>query len=55
MTPAGGRLRHLAGLCQGFLDQRAAQSRARVRVNAADALLGASTPGRAATRNPLEH
>jgi hypothetical protein len=35
------RLRHLAALCQGFLDQRAAQSRARVRVNAADALLGA--------------
>lgn len=36
-----GRLRHLAGLCQGFLDQRSAQSRARVRVSAADALLGA--------------
>ncbi|MEV0560345.1 hypothetical protein [Dactylosporangium sp. NPDC050588] len=36
-----GQLRHLAGLCQGFLDQRAAQSRARVRIDAADALLGA--------------
>ncbi|MET7427014.1 hypothetical protein [Dactylosporangium sp. NPDC005555] len=42
------RLRHLAGLCQGFLDHRAAQSRARVRVEAADALLGAisARPGR---------
>ena len=36
-----GRLRHLAGLCQAFLEHRAAQARARVRVNAADALLGA--------------
>jgi hypothetical protein len=40
------RLRHLAGLCQGFLDQRAAQSRARVRVEAADAILGAVRPSR---------
>ncbi|MEV8513201.1 hypothetical protein [Dactylosporangium sp. NPDC051484] len=35
-----GQLRKLAVLCQDFLDQRAAQSRARMRVTAADALLG---------------
>ncbi|MER7007385.1 hypothetical protein ABT297_30680 [Dactylosporangium sp. NPDC000555] len=35
-----GQLRKLAVLCQDFLDQRAAQSRARIRVTAADALLG---------------
>ncbi|WP_433083186.1 hypothetical protein ACQP1P_03950 [Dactylosporangium sp. CA-052675] len=35
-----GQLRRLAGLCQDFLDQRAAQNRARLRVTAAEALLG---------------
>jgi hypothetical protein len=35
-----GQLRRLAVLCQDFLDQRAAQTRARMRVTAADALLG---------------
>ncbi|WP_433056275.1 hypothetical protein [Dactylosporangium sp. CS-033363] len=35
-----GQLRRLAGLCQDFLDHRAAQSRARIRVTAAEALLG---------------
>ncbi|WP_426510014.1 hypothetical protein ACPPVO_04490 [Dactylosporangium sp. McL0621] len=35
-----GQLRRLAGLCQDFLDQRAAQTRARLRVTAAEALLG---------------
>ncbi|GAA3291864.1 MULTISPECIES: hypothetical protein [Dactylosporangium] len=34
------QLRRLAELCQEFLDHRAAQSRARLRVTAADALLG---------------
>jgi hypothetical protein len=43
-----GRLRDLAELCQAFLEHRAAQTRARVRVSAADALLGAidARPGR---------
>ncbi|WP_238007983.1 hypothetical protein KZZ52_04515 [Dactylosporangium sp. AC04546] len=36
-----GRLHRLAQLCQDFLDHRAAQTRAKVRVTAADALLGA--------------
>ncbi|WP_432985564.1 hypothetical protein [Dactylosporangium sp. CA-233914] len=35
-----GQLRRLAGLCQDFLEQRAAQNRARMRVTAAEALLG---------------
>ncbi|UWZ37396.1 hypothetical protein Drose_03690 [Dactylosporangium roseum] len=35
-----GQLRRLAQLCQEFLDHRAAQRRARMRVTAADALLG---------------
>ncbi|MFI5906534.1 hypothetical protein [Dactylosporangium sp. NPDC051541] len=34
------QLRTLAGLCQDFLDHRAAQGRARLRVTAAEALLG---------------
>lgn len=48
VTRRAGRLRHLAGLCQAFLDHRAAQARARMRVSAADALLGAinARPGR---------
>lgn len=35
-----GQLRRLARLCQDFLEHRQAQSRARMRVTAADALLG---------------
>ncbi|MET7398504.1 hypothetical protein ABZS66_33960 [Dactylosporangium sp. NPDC005572] len=38
-----GRLHRLAQLCQDFLDYRAAQTRAKVRVTAADALLGSIT------------
>lgn len=43
-----GQLRRLAQLCQEFLDQRAAQTRARVRVTAAETLLGsiAARPNR---------
>lgn len=54
VTRRVGRLRHLAGLCQGFLDQRAAQSRARVRLDAADALLGAINARPARDAEPAE-